>query len=134
MSRPSPVAVTLRPSPSRPRYRSFNVRNFSCAPGAQALTAQLREDIATVATVLPFKTNAYVCEELIDWSNLPDDPIYQLTFPQREMLSSSDFALLREARLGGGANGRQAEIVADIRARMNPHPDGQRDLNCVFHR
>jgi L-lysine 2,3-aminomutase len=128
------VAVVLASPPPPPRYRSFNARNFLSAPGAHALTAQLREDIATVATVLPFKTNPYVCEELIDWTNLPDDPIYQLTFPQREMLHSSDFARLRDAFLCPEVSRRSTELVAEIRARMNPHPDGQRDMNSVFHR
>ena len=32
-----------------------------------------------VSAVLPFRVNNYVIEELIDWSNIPEDPIYQLT-------------------------------------------------------
>jgi len=34
------------------------------------------------ASVLPMRTNNYVVEDLIDWSNIPDDPIFQLVFPQ----------------------------------------------------
>ena len=34
-----------------------------------------------VASVLPFRTNNYVVDNLIDWNNIPDDPIFQLTFP-----------------------------------------------------
>ena len=39
------------------------------------------------ASVLPMRANNYVVEELIDWSNIPDDPIFQLVFPQPGMLS-----------------------------------------------
>ena len=38
-----------------------------------------------VATVLPFRTNSYVVEHLIDWDAAPDDPIYRLVFPQPDM-------------------------------------------------
>ena len=34
------------------------------------------------ATVLPMRANNYVVEELIDWSDIPNDPIFQLVFPQ----------------------------------------------------
>ncbi len=34
------------------------------------------------ASVLPMRANNYVVEELIDWSNVPEDPIFQLVFPQ----------------------------------------------------
>lgn len=34
------------------------------------------------ATVLPMRTNNYVVSHLIDWSAVPDDPMFQLTFPQ----------------------------------------------------
>jgi L-lysine 2,3-aminomutase len=130
----SPVTVVVRPAPPhRERYRGFNARNFREAPGADALTDELSEDIATVAAVFPFKTNAYVCEELIDWTRIPEDPMFQLTFPQREMLAPADFVRLRDRLATGGDRGTVAEIIAGIRAGMNPHPDGQRDLNAVCH-
>ena len=31
-----------------------------------------------VGNVLPFRVNNYIIEELIDWSQVPDDPLYQL--------------------------------------------------------
>ena len=34
------------------------------------------------ASILPMRTNNYVVSQLIDWSNVPDDPMFQLTFPQ----------------------------------------------------
>jgi hypothetical protein len=38
------------------------------------------------ASVFPMRTNSYVVK-LIDWSKVPDDPIFQLVFPQPGMLA-----------------------------------------------
>jgi hypothetical protein len=38
------------------------------------------------STVLPMRTNNYVINNLIEWNNIPNDPIFQLTFPQPGML------------------------------------------------
>jgi KamA family protein len=82
-----------------------------------------------VAAVLPFRVNDYIVEELIDWSNIPDDPIFQLTFPQPEMLSHRElnrmFNLIR-------VQAPEGEILAAARAiqeTLNPHPAGQQELN-----
>ena len=82
-----------------------------------------------VAAVFPFRVNTYVVDKLIDWSNIPDDPIFQLTFPQPGMLSHSDFAkMFMLLRYGASAE----EITAaarEIQYRLNPHPAGQMILN-----
>jgi KamA family protein len=77
-----------------------------------------------VAHVLPFRTNAYVVDELIDWSNIPDDPLFQLTFPQPEMLEPADHAHLARIEAGGDRDALRA-AATDIRLRLNPHPAGQ---------
>ena len=46
-------------------------------------------DMQAVSAVLPFRVNDYVVENLIDPSDVPDDPIFQLTFPQRGMLEET---------------------------------------------
>ena len=88
-----------------------------------------RRQVRAVATVFPFRTNQYVVDELIDWSAVPDDPIYQLTFPQPGMLSPGDLAEWRS----WSATRRHPELlnatVAEIRCAANPHPAGQADQN-----
>lgn len=82
-----------------------------------------------VATVLPFRTNAYVVDELIDWSAGPDDPMYRLVFPQEDMLPAADVARLADLLKAEAPN---AEIQAEanrVRAQLNPHPAGQKELN-----
>ncbi|MGA0840600.1 MAG: lysine 2,3-aminomutase, partial [Pseudomonadales bacterium] len=51
-------------------------------PQLEGLSERRRLAMRAVAHVLPFRTNRYVTDELIDWDNIPDDPIFQLTFPQ----------------------------------------------------
>jgi len=78
-----------------------------------------------VAHVLPFRVNNYVIENLIDWENLSDDPIYRLTFPQQDMLSPNHFESIAHL-LRHGASRSQIESTANhIRLQLNPHPDGQ---------
>ncbi len=62
-------------------------------PQIRKLTEEQLFEIEVVAAVLPFRTSNYVIEELIDWDNVPDDPIYTLMFPQKKMLSEERFSL-----------------------------------------
>lgn len=86
----------------------------------------LAYDVDVVSRVLPFKISGHVVEHLIDWSNVPNDPMYRLLFPHRDMLLPSDFSLV-----GRFINNpeRLKQAVADIRGRLNPHPGGQLDMN-----
>lgn len=82
-----------------------------------------------VAQVLPFRTNNYVINELIDWDAVPDDPIYRLVFPQEDMLPASDVARIATL-LKKNATPREIAVVAkEVRSRLNPHPAGQLQLN-----
>ncbi len=108
------------------QLRTFQLRNLDDLVRRYGLDDDTARVIRTVGSVLPFKTNAYVCDELIDWSRVPDDPIYQLTFPQREMLDHDDF------RAVAAVLDHEPELdatVRSIRARLNPHPSAQQQLN-----
>ncbi|MFE0172323.1 KamA family radical SAM protein [Streptomyces sp. NPDC059002] len=87
------------------------------------------ESVRVVSLVLPFRVNRYVLDELIDWRAVPDDPMFRLVFPQPGMLDAAERGRLRKL---AGLPGRRAELraaVREIRERLNPHPDGQRELN-----
>ena len=60
-------------------------------------------DMQAVSAVLPFRVNDYVVDNLIDPSDVPNDPIFQLTFPQRGMLEEADYRRMRDL-LASGAN------------------------------
>ena len=111
------------------RYESINVHNFEDVPQIRALPPDERHDVRVVAQVLPFKSNRYVVDDLIDWNAVPDDPIYRLTFPHRDMLEPAAFRRI-EALLDAGASSKEIKVVADeIRMALNPHPAGQLDHN-----
>jgi L-lysine 2,3-aminomutase len=111
------------------KYRAYTRADLERIPELRGLPATQRAEMSAVSAVLPFRTNPYVVEELIRWDELPDDPIFQLTFPQPGMLEPADrermLALVRR-----GAAKRELETAArDIQSRMNPHPAGQLELN-----
>ncbi|MGH4023238.1 MAG: hypothetical protein ACRDRV_01495, partial [Pseudonocardiaceae bacterium] len=58
---------------------------------------ELAHEVDVVSQVLPFKVSSYVVDELIDWDRAPDDAIYRLVFPHRDMLDPADFADVERA-------------------------------------
>ena len=104
-----------------PRPSFYTLKDISTLPQLQNLPAATREAMQVVAHVLPFRTNNYVVEQLIDWSAAPDDPIFQLTFPQQGMLPGAKFDRMAKAL-------RTAD-AATIRQSLNPHPEGQKQYN-----
>ena len=78
------------PRGSAGRFRAYGFRHLDMLVQRAGLAEEDRLAIKAVATVLPFRTNAYVVEELIDWAVAPDDPMYRLVFPQPDMLPRAD--------------------------------------------
>src|SRR5260221_2296408 len=103
----------------------YDIYNIDMLPQLRRLSSEERFAMKVVANVLPFRANTYVVEELIDWENIPDDPIYQLTFVQKGMLRPEHYErMAREVRRG--ASRQEREVVGNaIRAQLNPHPSGQ---------
>jgi KamA family protein len=118
----------LRPESSA-RYAPYTLSTMDSIPQLEILSERRRLAMKAVAHVLPFRSNRYVTDELIDWDNIPNDPIFQLTFPQPGMLEPEDLARV-VAMLRDGASARQIRPVADqIRRKLNPHPAGQLEHN-----
>jgi KamA family protein len=107
------------------RYRAVTRTNIANTPHWQKIPHELQEAIAVVSTVLPFRTNEYVMSELIDWNRVPDDPMYQLTFVQREMLASADYGEMAELVRSDASKAEIREAANHIRLRLNPQPAGQ---------
>lgn len=95
------------------------------------LPGELRWAMRVVAHVLPFRVNRYVAEELIDWDKAPEDPIFQLVFPQPEMLAPEDFETLAALLRRGARDEEIQRMVKAIRSKLNPHPGGQLELNLA---
>ena len=110
-------------------YEAINLHNFEKVPQLAALPSDLRAEIRVVGNVLPFKANKYVIDHLINWDNVPDDPMYRLTFPKREMLEPEAYRRI-ETMLDAGATDDEMKQAADeIRWTLNPHPAGQMEHN-----
>ena len=110
------------------RYEAIHLGNIRRHAVWERLDDEARRAVEVVGAVLPFKTNGYVVDHLIDWSRIPDDPIFQLTFPQRGMLESEQFGAVERA-LASGDRDRLGAVVGAVRASLNPHPAGQMTLN-----
>jgi len=109
-------------------YKAYNLNNYSTLPQVQSsLTKEEIDAIRVVGNILPFKANSYIVEELIDWNNIPNDPIFQLTFPQKEMLSQKHFREMEKALKGNYSKAELKTVANKIRYELNPHPAGQKD-------
>ena len=107
------------------RYRPITQQNMARQPFWARLSRDQREALAVVSRVLPFRTNGYVVDELIDWDRVPDDPMFQLTFVQRDMLAAESYQALRERLHQGAPEAEVAALVDRIRRGLKPHPGGQ---------
>ena len=82
-----------------------------------------------VANVFPFRVNNYVIEELIDWDKVPNDPVFQLTFPQRGMLDDESYDEMATLLKRDHSPEEVFELATTLRKKLNPHPAGQMDKN-----
>ena len=107
------------------RYHAIGLHNVADVPYWDRLDPDVREAVDVVGRVLPFRTNRYVVDHLIDWSRVPEDPIFQLVFPQRPMLDPAEFDEIRRLLRREVPVAEVAAAVNRIRLGLNPHPAGQ---------
>ncbi|MCF8346459.1 MAG: lysine 2,3-aminomutase [Bacteroidales bacterium] len=110
-------------------YKAYNSRNFIDIPQLSALNEEQKNAISIVSQVLPFKTNNYVIDELIDWNSFESDPMFILNFPQKDMLKKLYFKELKSMLSRNVPKQEVARYVNEIRMGMNPHPAGQLEHN-----
>src|SRR5215469_8979589 len=110
-------------------FRAYSAKHLDQLTARAGLSDAERLAVRAVATVLPFRTNDYVLESLIDWSAAPDDPIYRLVFPQADMLPFDDLAPIADLLARGAPEPEIQASAHAVRMRLNPHPAGQLALN-----
>ena len=126
-----------------PRYVSYTLNNFREIPQIHNLSEEKQFEIEVVGNVLPFKTNNYVVDNLIDWNEPLADPIFLLTFPQKEMLKHSHYSEMAAA-LNDHQDKKTLQSISNrIRIQMNPHTTGQgnhslfskprADMSCILY-
>jgi KamA family protein len=111
------------------RFRAYSAKHLDELTARAGLDHAARLAVRAVATVLPFRTNAYVVDELIDWDAAPDDPIYRLVFPQADMLPDADVRTISSLLAQDAPSGQIRAVAHEVRMRLNPHPAGQLALN-----
>lgn len=61
----------------------YTLRDLDNLVKLKGINDTLIFEMKAVSEVLPFRVNNYVIDQLINWNNVPNDPIFQLTFPQK---------------------------------------------------
>ena len=118
IQRQSDVAMT-----SHTRYTPITLASVAKMPQWESLDPDLREAIEVGGHVLPFRCNAYVADELIDWDNAPEDPIFQLTFPQKGMLEDEHYIAVRNALRAEMPRPEFKDLVNRINDSLQIQPD-----------
>lgn len=113
------------PIPESPRFKAYTLANYRQLPQVQQLDEETLFDMEVVGRVLPFRTNNYVVDQLIDWTRFSQDPMFRLTFPQRDMLLPHHFASMAAALKRHADTAELNQIAHRIRLALNPHPAGQ---------
>ncbi|MCG6926859.1 MAG: lysine 2,3-aminomutase [Acidobacteria bacterium] len=121
----SPIAHSATPV----KLKIYTRRDIDRIPELQGLTHEQRHLMKAVSAVLPFRVNDYVLENLIDWSNIPDDPMFQLTFPQPGMLQDGHLERMLDLVKRNVSHGEIQAAAREIQSGLNPHPAGQLELN-----
>ncbi len=111
------------------KMKFYGLKDIDRIPQLQLLTEEERFNLKVVSHVLPFRSNNYVVEELIDWNNIPNDPIFQLTFMQKDMITDNQFDRMADAIRRDLPQSVIRELANDIRLELNPHPAGQMTAN-----
>ena len=111
------------------RFRAYTAKHLDELTARAGLSPDDRLAVRAVGAVLPFRTNSYVVEDLIDWAAAPDDPIYRLVFPQADMLPADDVRRIADLLACGASDLEIGAAAHDVRMRLNPHPAGQLALN-----
>ncbi len=123
----------IAPARLQPRtFRVYQRHDLPRIPQLQSLPRDHLLAMRAVATVLPFRVNHYVTEELIDWDDVPNDPMFQLTFPQPGMLAPADLEKLMRLIADEAEPATIDRVARQIQRHLNPHPAGQMELNVPY--
>lgn len=110
-------------------FKVYTQRDLDRIPQLARLSPAQRFEMKVVSSVLPFRVNQYVIDELIDWTNVPADPIFQLTFPQRGMLAPEHYERIAGLIRSEAPKDELERAIDAVRHALNPHPADQMEMN-----
>lgn len=111
------------------KYKAYTRSNYKQIPQISKLTEREIFDIDVVSTIFPFKTNNYVIDKLIDWSNYKTDPLFVLNFPQKGMLKKEHYQEIATMLRTNTPQEIIKKRANEIHMELNPHTSGQLELN-----
>ena len=120
---PKNIQVTPRP------FTVYTEKNLEKIPQLSRFSSDQVLAMRAVANVLPFRVNDYVIDELIDWDRVPDDPMFQLTFPQPGMLKDGELDTMIDLLKKEAPRDEIKSEARRIQLGLNPHPAGQKSMN-----
>ncbi len=110
----------------------YTLKDLDSISQISKLPKDILFSLKLAARVFPFRVNQYVLNELIDWENIPDDPMFRLVFPMQEMFLPHHFHSIKNAVTKDLPRNEIKKIVQEIHFELNPHPDGQLTANVPF--
>ncbi|MHB9056442.1 MAG: KamA family radical SAM protein [Paludibacteraceae bacterium] len=105
--------------------KTYTLSNYKTIPQIAGLSNEMIEAIEVVGRILPFKTNNYLVNELIDWTEINTDPMFTLTFPRREMLETRQYNAIKKMLDENADKAILDKKIHEIRMELNPNPAGQ---------
>ena len=117
--------------PQTERYKAVSLQALDKVANKYPALLPHLYDIKLAGMVFPFKASPYYIDELIDWDvdDVRQDPLYRLVFPTLDMLCDEHRGKLEMAHAEGNPK-KLIDVVAEIRADLNPNPAGQKTLNA----
>jgi KamA family protein len=107
------------------QIKTYALHNYLTIPQMESLSEEIKKDIEVVGRVLPFKTNNYVVDELINWDDVEHDPIFTLNFPRMGMLEKKHYSAVEKLLDQHTDKETIDRKVREIRLALNPNPAGQ---------
>ncbi|WP_445945887.1 KamA family radical SAM protein [Shewanella sp.] len=111
------------------KYNSFQYAQIEKIAETKKIPKHIVKDVKVTALVFPFRVNKYVLNELIDWNNIPNDPMFRLLFPMSGMIGEKNFERLSYLLEHECDKWVIQDAVDSIREGLNPHPSGQMTKN-----
>jgi len=110
-------------------YKAYTTRNVNELAAQGIVSEEQCFEMKVLGAVFPFKVSNYVVDELVDWKAGPDDPIFRLVFPHRDMLPDPHFSQMADLVRRDVPDSEVRELVGSIQAQLNPHPAHQMEHN-----
>ena len=121
--------VVIPTNNALPQFKVYTHKDIDRIAQLQALPESVLFEMKVVSSILPFRVNQYVIENLIDWSDVPNDPLYQLTFPQKDMLPPKLYQQMAQLMQENAPRAQIQSLATALRAELNPQPSGQLEMN-----